>query len=456
MREKPVKAWICQICGYIHYGDTPPVECPVCGAAQSMFEPYDEAEAPEAASSAVKARCLVIVGAGIAGISAAEAIRKITNDVDVILVSDETELPYYRLNLTRYLDGELKASDLVLHPQQWYQENHIELRLGTTIRQIHLAEKRLSLDQGDTLTYDRLILATGAHSFRPPYPGIERRNVTTLRTLSDADRILENAHTGKKYVCIGGGILGLETAGALARRGAQVTVLEALNWLMPRQLNQAAATIFEQKVRKLGIDILTSVKTRELVGDEAVKGVMLEDGNLYPADVVVISAGVRANVELARAAGLTVNQGIVVNDQMQTSDPNVYAAGDAAEHRGVLYGTWMPAQLQGSIAGMSAVDQKAAFPGVPRTNTLKVLGIELFSIGQIAPEGTEDRMIAQVIGENYYCFIFKQSKLAGSILLGDASLSAAVKRSIEEQNDWPPALIAENKLPAILDAFIAL
>lgn len=438
MRDQPVKAWICPVCGYIHYGDTPPEECPVCGTAGSMFEPYTETTETEPIPSPEKAAVVIIIGAGIAGVSAADAVRKISKEAKIILLSEESELPYYRLNLTRYLDGELKLQDLALHPQKWYEEENIDLRLASKVNRLEPAQRKIMLESGETLIYDRLILATGAHSFRPPITGIERKNVTTLRTHVDADAILTAAANGKNCVCIGGGILGLETAGALAHRGVNVTVLEALPWLMPRQLNQKAAGVFEARVRKLGITLRTNVKTRELTGEDTVSGVMLEEGTLLPADVVVISAGVRSNVELARSAGLTVNQGIVVDDRMQTSDPAIFAAGDAVEHRGVLYGTWMPAQLQGSIAGMSAVEQKAAFPGVPRSNTLKVLGIELLSIGLIAPEKADDRIIEEIIGEHYYCFIARGQKLVGAILLGDASLAAFVRRVIEEQRELPP------------------
>lgn len=437
MRDHPVKAWICTICGYIHYGDTPPEECPVCGAAGSMFEPYTEVSETAAASPAEKMAVVIIVGAGIAGVSAAEAIRKISSETRILLISEETEIPYYRLNLTRYLDGELSSGDLPLHPKQWYEEENIELRMGCKINSLNMEQKKVMTESGEALVYDRLILATGAHSFRPPIAGIERKNVFTLRSHADADAILAAAAGEKKCICIGGGILGLETAGALAHRGISVTVIEALPWLMPRQLNQNAAAIFENRVRRQGIALRTNMKTRELTGDDAIRGVLLEDGTLLPADAVILSAGVRSNVDLARSAGLLVNQGIVVDDRMQTSDPDVFAAGDAAEHRGVLYGTWMPSQLQGSIAGMSAVGQVAAFPGVPRSNTLKVLGIELFSIGLTAPEAPDNRLIEEQNGDVYFGFILRGSKLVGAVLLGDASASAIVRKVIEEKLDLP-------------------
>lgn len=451
MRDQPVKAWICTICGYIHYGDTPPAECPVCGADATMFEPYKIEEAQAApVPAAEKAATVIIVGAGIAGVSAAEAVRKISADARIVLLSDESELPYYRLNLTRYLDGELKANDLPLHPLHWYEENRIDLRLDTSVIALDPGKKSITTEKGDTLVYDRLILANGAHSFKPPIPGAEQKNVYTLRTHPDADLILAAAQPGMNCVCIGGGILGLETAGALNHRGARVTVIEALQWLMPRQLNRKAAANFENRVRRMGIELITGVKIKELAGDGQVSGVLLEDGALHPADLVVISAGVRSNTDLARKSGLTVNQGIVVDDRMQTSDPNIYAAGDSAEHRGVLYGTWMPAQLQGSIAGMSAAGQQAAFPGVPRSNTLKVLGIELFSIGVITPETLDDHLVEEEKGGNYTCFILREKKIVGAILLGDTSPSASVRKAVEERMDFNDIYDEEISVQTIL------
>lgn len=432
MSSDPVKAWICPICGYIHYGETPPDECPICGAEGASFEAYTEAEAAPAAAAS-QAETIVIAGAGIAGVSAAEAIRKVNGEVRVILVSEEHELPYYRVNLTRYLAGSVKAEDLPLHPAEWYPDHSIELKTGCRVTGMDLQNKQVMLDGCDTLGYDRLILATGARAFRPPIPGMELRNAATLRTRADADMILSAAQEGMRCVCIGGGILGLETAAALARCGLDVTVLEALSWLMPRQLNQQAARVFAGRVEGLGITLRTGVQVQALEGEGSVSGVRLEGGEVLPADLVIISAGVRPQVELARAAGLEVKLGIVVDDRMQTSDPAVYAVGDAAEHRGVLYGTWMPAQLQGSIAGTSAVKQQAAFPGVPRANTLKVLGFDLFSIGAIAPETPADRLVEEAANGDYRGFVLRGDCLAGAILLGDASLAPAIRKAIEGQ-----------------------
>jgi nitrite reductase (NADH) large subunit len=439
------KAWICSVCGYIHYGDMPPEECPVCGAERAQFEPYVEEVTAPAAQAAGAPRRYAVIGAGAAGVSAAEALRKADPAGEISLVSDEPGLPYYRMNLTRYLAGELRGDQLDLHPAEWYAEQQIELRWGK-VEEIDLAGKTLLLAQG-RLAFDRLVLAAGANPFVPPIPGAHLPGVTTLRTRADADRILAacRAKTAAgerpRVVCIGGGILGLETAGALACQGAQVTVLENQLWLLTRQLNAAAGAVFAGHLKTLDIQVVTQAKILQIAGDGSTCYVTLADGRNLPADVVVISAGVRSNLELAQRAGLQVNLGVVVDDCMRTSHADVYAAGDIAEFRGMLYGLWAPAQLQGAVAGKNAAGLEGDFSGIPLATTLKVLGIELFSIGPVNDPAA--RVVEAQDGGKYTAFFFKEGRLTAAILLGDARLSAKVKHAVEEKLDFSPVLTGD-------------
>ena len=241
-------------------------------------------------------------------------------------------------------------------------------------------------------------LAAGANPFIPPIPGSDREGVTSLRTVQDADYLLGACEAGARCVCIGGGILGLETAGALARRGAKVTLLEGHGWLLPRQLNQRAGEILGDHVCRIGITLRNKAVTREILGDGRVHGVLLEDGSTIPADLVVIATGIRANSSLAQQAGLEVKHGVVVNNHLTTSHPDVLAAGDVAEHKGVVYGLWTASQAQGTIAGRNLAGASAEFGGLPRSNTLKVLGLDMFSIGQIMPEDASFQVIDQETG----------------------------------------------------------
>ncbi|NTU75791.1 MAG: FAD-dependent oxidoreductase, partial [Anaerolineaceae bacterium] len=423
--------WRCRECGYIHDGTEPPDECPICGAPKESFEAVEAAPVQTAGNEHVK---IVIVGAGIAGISAAESARKAAPQAEITLLSSEEEFPYYRLNLTRYLAGELGQEQLALHPESWYSENNIHLLRNTTLQSIDLASKKVSLSDGSLLEFDRLILTVGSRPFIPPFPGADRKNVSALRTLKDAEFILENSKAGKKCVCIGGGLLGLETAGALAQRGADVTVVENQPWLLPRQLNQAAGKIFQKLVEAKGISLRIGVKTVELIGDTTVQGVLLEDGTTLTADIVIISAGVRPNLDLARQAGLQVNLGILVDADMRTSHSDVFAAGDAAEFQKILYGIWGPSQGQGVIAGMNAAGQAAQFVNIPRSNTLKVLGINLYSIGKTNADAANQTLDLEQDGR-YFGFIFEGSLMVGAILLGDTSLSTKIKKIIEDRLD---------------------
>lgn len=429
----PILAWICPVCGYIHYGSEPPDECPVCGTLKELFEPYEQ---PGIASSTpAEKEKVVIVGAGIAGVSAAESLHKTDPAAEIVLLSSDSILPYYRMNLTRYLAGEVKAEALPLHPEDWYKENGIDLRLNVELSSIDTIKKSVTSKSGEVIAFDKLILTTGAAPFVPPIPGADKKNVMTLRTKQDADMILKICQPGTNVVCIGGGILGLENAGGLARRGVHVTVLEDQPWLLSRQLNETAAAVFELYIKTLGITARTAVKTQELVGGESVEGALLNTGETLPADVVVISTGVRSNISMAKAAGLNVNQGIIVDDSMRTSHPDIFAAGDSAEHKGIVYGTWSPALAEGLTAGNTAGGGSVVFTGLPRSNLLKVLGIDMYSIGPTAPAEPLDMLVEERSNGYYTSFLFRGNHLIGSMLLGDASLSGKVKKAIEEKMD---------------------
>jgi nitrite reductase (NADH) large subunit len=429
-----IQSWRCLNCGYVHSGSEPPELCPVCGAPEDCFEPMSVAAAKVA--NVEKAGNTVVVGAGIAGLAAVEAIRATSSDADVTLISKENQPPYYRLNLTRYLAGEIKEDELSIKQQQWFDENRIELLLDAEVSKLNLTDKTVDLRNNQSISFEKLILTVGAHPFMPPFPGAYRDGVVNLRTFADAKEILKSDLAGKKCTCIGGGLLGLETAGALARQGAEVTLLEGHGWLLPRQLNQTAGEILAGHVESSGIKLRTKARTQEILGDERVRGVLLDDQSINAADLVIVATGIRSNSYLARMAGLDVNQGIVVDNLLKTSHPDVFAAGDVAEHRGLVYGTWAPAQYQGSIAGMNAAGANAEFGGIPRSNALKVLQLELFSIGQIEPvDGSYDTIEKQT-DEQYFRFIFHDSHLVGAILLGDAKLATQVKKAIEGKHDF--------------------
>lgn len=451
--EVQATKWRCLDCNFVHEGDAPPAECPVCGSPADRFEPVVEESTSDA--EAAFTGHLVVIGGGIAGISALEAFRKATQTGTVTLITDEGELPYYRLNLTRFLAGEIEEKDLPIHEQAWYAENKIDLKLGVEVQGIKPEDGKVRIADGE-LAYDTLILSAGAHPFVPPFPGVGLKGVTSLRTVNDARQIREAAQQGKRCVVIGGGILGLEAAGALAMQKADVTLLEGHEWLMPRQLNRKAGDRLQRHAEGLGVKIRKCARTKEIAGTDCVSEVRLEVGESIPAEMVIIATGIRPNTWLARRAGLEVNKGVVVDNFLTSSNDAILAAGDIAEHRGILYGDWFASQTQGTIAGANAAGTKTEFDGIPRSNKLKVLGLDMLSIGTFeAPDGSY-HVVESETDDAYRRFVFRDACMVGAVLIGDAALGAAAKQAIEKRKDFSSVFLkgtsAENVVEALRPA----
>lgn len=449
----PATRWRCLECGYIHTGPRPPDECPVCGATADRFEPVRDVAGQ--AGEPAKAVKVVVVGAGIAGVAAVESIRATSSMAEITLISGEANLPYQRLNLTRFLAGEITHGNLPIHPVSWYEQRNVRLLLGRMVERVELGDRQVFLSDGESITFEKLVLATGATAVVPPIPGVDTRNVLGLRTLEDAQAVLSLAKPGARCVCIGGGILGLETAGALARRGVEVTVIENQGWLLSRQLNERAAQILETHVRGLGIKLCYRAGVAEITGDSVVRQVRLQDGSILPADFVVLATGIRPETELARSCGLAVNRGVLVNDRLETSNPDVLAAGDGAEHRGTVYGLWVASQVEGNIAGLNAVGHDVTFKGIPRSNFLKVLGVDLFSVGVVEPDGDGAGIFDQEMDGRYLRFVFKDNRLVGAILLGDTRAAKPVKSAVEHAVDLRGLLAKRPAATDILGAIAA-
>ena len=449
----PTTAWQCSLRIY------PPRrrasrELPGVWSLREEFEPVKEdSSSPASRDRAGKTARVVVVGAGIAGIAAVESLLAAAPSAEITLISQETELPYYRLNLTRYLAGEIKSENLPIHPAAWYEEQNIQLLLGEEVCGLDLEGHAVALRDGKRLPFDKLLLAAGANPFIPPIPGSDREGVTSLRTLQDADYLARGVPVGGPLRLYRRGDTGPGDRRGVGPRGAKVTLLEGHGWLLPRQLNQRAGEILGDHVRRIGITLRNKAVTREILGDGRVHGVLLEDGSTIPADLVVIATGIRANSSLARQAGLEIKHGVVVNNRMTTSHPDVLAAGDVAEHEGVVYGLWIASQAQGKIAGKNLAGGSAEFSGLPRSNTLKVLGLDMFSIGQIMPEDASFQVIDQETDGRYCRFVFHENRLVGTILLGDMQLMSATKKAVEEKQDCSSLLRRSPSAEAVIEYF---
>src|SRR4029077_12882837 len=267
---------------------------------------------------------LVVVGNGMAGVGCVEQILRHAPAFDITILGEETHVNYNRILLSSVLAGEKPADEITLNPLEWYRRNDIRLRLGVKITDVDAERKTVTADDGSVIEYDTLLLASASSAFKPPIPGLDKDGVFAFRTLDDTRALLERAAPGVRAVVIGGGLLGLEAARGLQVQGCQVTVVHLMSTLMERQLDPDAGNYLAGKMEDLGVRVMLRRSTTAIVGDERAEGVAFEDGTILETDLVVVAAGIRPNVELARKAGLEVNRGIVVNDWMETSDPDVF------------------------------------------------------------------------------------------------------------------------------------
>lgn len=377
-------------------------------------------------------RTYVIAGAGLAGIEAAGAIRHHDADGRIVVVGDES-LPFYsRIRLPEFVAGTVSRDKLVVKKPAWYDERSIQLRTGRRVDAVDAAGRSVTLDDGSTLSYDALVLATGARCFVPPFPGADLDGVVAVRTADDAAELRRRCLDGGPVVVIGGGLLGLEMAAALGSVAHRVVVVEIAPWLLPRQLDREGGALIQRILEAKGIEFRTAAKVAAVTGETAVTGVRLADGEELPAAVVVVSAGIRPNVDLARTAGCAVDKGVVVDDGMATSVDGIFAAGDCTEHRGRTYGIWPAAEAQGRVAGAAAAGAETTYRGTIPSNRLKVTGVDVFSAGDFDPDGKLEADVER--GEGTYRKLVHGSDdtLVGAILIGDLRDQRAIARAIDE------------------------
>ncbi len=380
----------------------------------------------------------VIVGNGIAGITAARSIAKAAPEAEVVVVGAEPYPYYQRPRLWELLSTDLAPEELYFRSLEWYAQRGIQVQVGRKVSEILPSSHQLKLAGGATLTYDRLLLATGGRAFVPPFAGVDKDGVFVLRSLADAVAIREYARRVSSALVIGGGLLGLETAQALLTGGLEVTVLEFAPHLMPRQLDPEGGRVLQARLEALGLRILTGVATEAILGDERAAGVRLQDGQEVAGELVLLSTGIRSRVELARQAGLEVNRGVVVNAELCTSDPDIYAVGDVAEFDSVVYGIIPAALEQARIAAQNMVAAgSATYSGTTMSTSLKIVDVELICLGEALAGGPEFELIrhSDVEAGIYRRLALHESKLVGAILLGDTGGARTLKRLIVSGRD---------------------
>lgn len=359
----------------------------------------------------------LIIGSGVAGISAVKELIKVRDSSDSItVISDESYPFYYRPRLINCLSGDVSVEDIIINDRDWFRENNVDLKLKEKVKKI-VPDQNLVITNKGKYSFDRLLLANGASSFVPPIPGCEKENVFTLRRAEDAKKIYKTSCDKKRAVVIGGGLLGLESAYNLKQNGLDVTVIERGPYLLTRQLDERGGKILKELLEDKGLNFVLDASTEKVAGDGKVEEVLVEDKGGYPADLVLLSTGIRSNIQLVEDTNINVNNGVIVNESMVTNLKNIYAAGDVAEYDGRVYGIWPPSMKQGQIAGKNMAGIDAEFGGFVSSYSLKVAGISLVSKG-IIDEDTYQNDITEEDGK-YKKIVYNNNKSVGVILIGD-------------------------------------
>ncbi|WP_051933385.1 NAD(P)/FAD-dependent oxidoreductase [Massilia sp. BSC265] len=367
---------------------------------------------------------LVVVGNGMAGMRTVEELLKLDAAMyDITVFGAEPRVNYNRIMLSPVLAGEKKADDIVLHTREWYVENGIVLHAGDPVVAIDRSRRTVRARSGLEVAYDRLLLATGSSPFIVPVPGAQLAGVVGFRDLDDVDVMLAAARRGGNAVVIGGGLLGLEAANGLLRQGMAVTVVHLTGSLMNQQLDPQAALLLKLALERRGLRILLGAQTQAILGEGKVEAVRFADGLEVPADLVVMAAGVRPNVALAKEAGLHVERAIVVDDTLQTYDPRVYAVGECVQHRKATFGLVAPIWDQARVcaAHLAGLGHRRYVQQATATK-LKVTGIDLYSAGDIVGlDGSEDLVLRDRHAGVYKRLVLAGSRVTGAVLYGDVA-----------------------------------
>ncbi len=368
---------------------------------------------------------LLVVGNGMAGARTLEELLKIAPGLyDITVFGAEPHPNYNRILLSPVLAGERAFEQIVLKPWAWYEQHGIRLHAGRKAVAVDRARRVVRADDGTEAPYDRLLLATGSRPVMLPVPGADLQGVLAYRDIADTHAMIEAARKYRKAVVIGGGLLGLEAANGLLRRGMDVTVVHATPWLMERQLDEPAARLLQQSLEARGLEFRLGARTQGLAGGRSgrVRRVQLDDGSQLGADLVVMAVGIRPDTALAEKAGLHCARGIVVHDTLQTvTDPRIWAVGECAAHRGVAYGLVAPLFEQAKVAANHLAQFGIGrYAGSLTSTKLKVTGIDLFSAGRFMDgEGTEAIVMSDPARGVYKKLVVQDDKLVGACLYGD-------------------------------------
>ncbi|MBM7624726.1 NAD(P)/FAD-dependent oxidoreductase [Sporohalobacter salinus] len=379
---------------------------------------------------------IIVVGGGIAAINAIKAIRENDQATQIILYSKEKFHPYNRIKLSKELLGNLAEDNVSLQAEKWYQENNVDLQLDSEVVDVNPDQHQVILDDQTKVDYKKLLLTTGADNLIPPIEGIDKEGVFTLRNLVDAQQIHDYAQQSEQVLIIGGGIQGLEIAWILSRAGKEVEIVEINSRLMPKELDQTAAEMLKQRVEEAGIKIHLATEISKLTGNDRVEGYQTSAGEQGNCDLVIYSTGIEPNLDLVKNTDLDRNQGIIVNQKMETSSSDIYAAGDVVEFNGRIYGLWNLAINQGKVAGYNLAGQEENYDHVIPVVTLRAFDLDLFAMGNVDQKQATNYLAEENKEAGTYSKIFiKNNVVIGAVVIGDIRKTPVLKKAIEEEID---------------------
>jgi nitrite reductase [NAD(P)H] large subunit len=367
---------------------------------------------------------LIVIGNGMAAARFVEELQKrALGRYAIAVIGEEPRLAYNRVLLSALLADEVAFADIELKGARWWRDCGVTLRYGIRATAVDPVARTVTLANGARLDFSKLVFATGSQPIRLATPGMDLPGVLTFRDIDDVNAITSAKAAGKRVVVIGGGLLGLEAAYGLAKAGAQVTVIHLMDRLMERQLDQRAALMLKRAVEAKGITVQLEAETARIAGSGRVEAVELKDGSIIPADAVVVAVGIRPNVELARDAGLAVNRGILVDDNIETGVSGIHAIGECAEHHGVCYGLVEPAYEQAQVLARRLSGESARYAGSVLATNLKVSGVSVFSAGDFlgATPDAEDIVLSDPGLGVYKKLVIANGRLIGAVLFGDTS-----------------------------------